>query len=513
MSGTRQVGPGPARDGGGARRTDAHVAVVLPVYNEVDSIGFVLAEVAEAAARLRLTGVRTSVVIVDDESPDGTGAAAVDAAELLGLELVLVTGTRNGLGDAMLRGLAAGLEHGATAVVTLDGDGQHNPFDIPTVYRAFMARGADIAIGSRWTRGGRAPGTTPGRALGSRFGNWAFRVVSGTRGVKDATTSFRVYSPAVLRFLLASGSHRYQGYSFFSTTIALAEAAGFVITEVPIEFRPRYSGQSKLNAREVKRYFRSLTDLRAERRRLVVTSADDEPYRAVDEVELLSTATAWNRFVIDSTTRGIDPASVATILEVGSGRGGITAELLEHFPHAAITALEPDAENHRRLAERFADEPRVAVRRGVVGDVPDDERYDLAVYVNVLEHIEDDRAELKAVGERLVDDGRLAVFVPAIQGLYGPIDAKSGHFRRYSLAELRSAVEGAGFDVQLLDHVERLGVAPYWLVYRALNKSTMAAGSTAIFDRVYVPVMRAAERALRPLPFGKNLACVAVRSR
>ena len=64
--------------------------------------------------------------------------------------------------------------------------------------------------------------TSIGRALGSRLGNWAFRAVSGTRGVKDATTSFRVYSPEVLRFLLATDSRRFSGYSFFSTTIALA---------------------------------------------------------------------------------------------------------------------------------------------------------------------------------------------------------------------------------------------------------------------------------------------------
>ncbi len=496
-----------------SRRVDkAHLAVVLPVYNEADSIGLVLAEVAEAAARLDLTGVRTSVVIVDDESPDGTADVALDAAEALGLELVLVSGTRNGLGDAMLRGLAAALDHGATAVVTMDGDGQHNPFDIPTVYRAFVARNADIAIGSRWTRGGRAPGTSLGRALGSRVGNWAFRAVSGTRGVKDATTSFRVYSPDVLRFLLASDSRRYSGYSFFSTTIALAEAAGFVVTEVPIEFRPRYSGQSKLNQREALRYFTSLPALRAERRRLTMSSSDGWTYRAVDEVELLSRATAWNRFVIDTTTHGVDPAAVSANLEVGAGRGGITAELLDRFPAATVTSLEPDAENHRRMAQRFANEPRVTLIRGVVDDPALEGRsFDLAVYVNVLEHIEDDRAELRSVADRLVDGGKLAVFVPAIQAMYGPIDAKSGHFRRYSIEGLMSVVTSAGYEVTMLDHVERLGVAPYWLVYRVLNKSTMAPGAAAVFDRVYVPVMRVVERALHSLPFGKNLACVAVK--
>lgn len=243
--------------------------VVLPVYNEADSIRAVLAEVREAAHRLDLTGVDTTCVIVDDESPDGTGAIASAYAELVGLELHVISGKKNGLGAACLRGFAAALEFEPTAVVTLDGDGQHNPSDIPTVYRALLARAADIAIGSRWTRGGSAPGTSPSRSVGSLVGNWMFRAVTGTRGVKDATTSFRAYSPAVLRFLLTTESQRYVGYSFFSTTIALAEGAGFSITEVPIEFRPRYNGHSKLNRDEVRRYFRSLPQLRRERRALV----------------------------------------------------------------------------------------------------------------------------------------------------------------------------------------------------------------------------------------------------
>ena len=96
-----------------------------------------------------------------------------------------------------------------------------------------------------------------------------FRAITGTRGVKDATTSFRIYSPEALRFLLTTDSRRYRGYSFFSTTIALAEAAGLSITEVPIEFRPRYNGHSKLSGHEVWRYFRSLPELREERRRLM----------------------------------------------------------------------------------------------------------------------------------------------------------------------------------------------------------------------------------------------------
>ncbi|WP_117000129.1 bifunctional glycosyltransferase/class I SAM-dependent methyltransferase [Desertimonas flava] len=493
-----------------AVETPEHLIVVLPVYNEADSIAAVLAEIAEAAQRLAITGVRTSCILVDDESPDGTGAIAVDAAQRYRLPLTTVVGQRAGLGDAMLRGLAAALQEVPTAVVTLDGDGQHNPADIPTLYRAFVARSADIAIGSRWTRGGSAPGTTPGRAVGSIIGNWAFRLVTGTRGVKDATTSFRIYSPAALRVILASDSQRFSGYSFFSTTIALAEAHGLVITEVPIEFRPRYSGQSKLNRREVWRYFSTLGQLRTERRKLLPTHDDPGPYRAADELKQLSEATAWNTFVVEKSVEGIETRSVRSILEVGAGRGGITARLRERFPDAVVTAIEPDAANHSALHEAFADDDHVITVHGTLADWSGAPA-DLIVYYNVLEHIDHDTAELKSAREALRPNGWLSIFVPANEAIYGPIDAKSGHYRRYTAAHLCATVTDAGLEVQHISYADRLGVVPYWINYRLLNKSTIAESSATLFDRVYVPLMRSTERLLGRLSFGKNLVAVARR--
>lgn len=487
------------------------MVVVLPVFNEADSIGAVLAEVEEAAARLERGGVRTTVVVVDDESPDGTGASAVAACHQLGLDLELIVGQREGLGSAMLRGLQAALTLGPTAIVTLDGDGQHNPSDIPTLYRAFLARGADIAIGSRWTRGGRAPGTSAARAFGSRVGNWVFRGISGTRGVKDATTSFRVYSPEVASFLLRIESNRYSGYSFFSTTIALAEAAGFSITEVPITFRPRYSGLSKLNRREVRRYFASLPALREERRRLVVTNGEGT-YRAAEEAELLSRAANWNRFVLDAATAGVR-TDAPTVLEVGAGRGGITAQLRERFPRSTVIALEPDAANFEVLADRFADDPSVrplAARLGdLTGEFAETPHIDVVLYVNVLEHIADDVAELRLAAERLAPGGTLGIVVPGMPSLYAPIDAKSGHYRRYTVAMLRAVVEAAGFESVDVGYSERLGVVPYYVAFRLLNRSGMESGASNLFDRVYVPTMRRVEPALRWLPFGKNVVCTA----
>ena len=489
------------------------LVVVLPVYNEADSIAAVLGEVREAAARLELSGVSTAVIVVDDESPDGTGEVAASCARKIGLDLTVVTGTRSGLGPAMLRGLAEALEHDPDEIVTLDGDGQHNPTDIPTLHRAFVARRADIVIGSRWTRGGRAPGTSPGRALGSRLGNLVFRVVTGTRGVKDATTSFRVYSPRVVRFLLSTDSSRYSGYSFFSTTVGLAEAAGYTISEVAIEFRPRYGGQSKLNRREVWRYFSTLPSLRDERRRYA-GEGHASPYLATEEIDLLSKATRWNRFVVDASLAGAPADRVDRIIEVGAGLGGVTDILLERFPGATITAVEPDDANHATLAKQFADVPRVRTLPGTVEENRSEllpAAADLVIYVSVLEHISEHGVELKNAADLLRPGGTLSVFVPAMPWLYGPIDARSGHFRRYTTQDLRELVEAAGFEVLHLGYVDRLGVAPYWVNYRLLNKAGISGGSVWAFDRLFVPATRMAERVLGWVPAGKNVVCTAVR--
>ncbi|HEY0521073.1 MAG TPA: methyltransferase domain-containing protein, partial [Ilumatobacteraceae bacterium] len=391
--------------------------------------------------------------------------------------------------------------------------GQHNPADIPTLHRAFTARKADIVVGSRWTRGGSAPGTSPLRGLGSRFGNCLFRVVTGTRGVRDATTSFRVYSPRVVRFLLSTDSKRYSGYSFFSTTIALAEAAGYSITEVPIEFRPRYSGQSKLDRKEVWRYFSTLGSLRAERRSQA-GDGHEAPYRATDEIELLSMAKGWNRFVVRNALEGVVAEDVRCIVEVGAGLGGVTTVLAERFPSASILAIEPDEVNFAALSEMFAADDRMSCAPGTLDDHHDvvkELRPDILLYVNVLEHIDDDVGEMRRAADVLPAGAVLGIFVPALSRLYGPIDAKSGHFRRYSRQSLQEVVEGAGFDVEHIGYVDRLGIVPYWWNYRFLNKAGISGGSVWAFDRIFVPTMRMTEGILSVLPVGKNLACVARR--
>ena len=241
------------------------MVVLLASYNESRSIGPVLTEIKEASAALALSNVEVEVLLVDDSS-DGTPETARTIADQVGLRLDVLAGPRSGLGRAVLLGMNEAVRRRPDSIVCLDADGQHNPLVIPTLHRAFWAREDDIVIGSRWARGGTSPGTSVFRTTGSRFGNLVFRAITGTRGVRDSTTSFRVYSPRAVEFLIRSNSSRFDGYSFFSTSVALCEAAGLGISEVPIVFRPRYSGTSKFNRVEAMRFFTTLPTLRRERR-------------------------------------------------------------------------------------------------------------------------------------------------------------------------------------------------------------------------------------------------------
>lgn len=242
--------------------------ILLAAYDEVDAIRPVLAEIEEAVSILQRSGIHLDVVLVDDNSPDGTKEAAVATAEQLGLSLEVLQGERSGLGAAMQRGIAHVLANVTTDfLVTMDADGQHDARQIPDLVRAHLSRRSDVTIGSRWVRGGESPGTSMSRSVMSKVGNLLARRITGIRGVADATTSFRVIQPAAAAAFSADNL-QVDGYGFFSAFIALTQAHGFTIDEVPICFRPRYSGMSKLTLRDLLVFFTNLFRIRREVQRV-----------------------------------------------------------------------------------------------------------------------------------------------------------------------------------------------------------------------------------------------------
>ena len=215
------------------------VTVVVPTYNEIDNIG-------RLALRVRDFGY--SLLVVDDGSPDRTGEEADRLAASDPLISVLHRTTKEGLGPAYVAGFDHALDAGAEVVVEMDADFSHDPDDLPRLVGAVEA-GADLAIGSRYVPGGATPDWPWLRRFVSRGGNRYARVMLGLP-IRDATAGFRAFSSEGLR----SRPYREAEASGYGLQVEMAwwaHRAGLTIVEVPVTFRDRTHGTSKMSGRIV----------------------------------------------------------------------------------------------------------------------------------------------------------------------------------------------------------------------------------------------------------------------
>ena len=167
------------------------------------------------------------------------------------------------------------LDQSIEFVVTIDADGQHDARQICDVVRTFLARRSGMTVGSRWVRGGSSPGTTRTRAIISRVANGMAAKVSGSVKVNDSTTSFRVIRRDCAE-MLCEHSRAFDSYGFFSATVAIAQAYGFVVDEVPIAFRPRLVGVANPSLSDISTYAKGLLDVRDQVKSIRLEAATDQ---------------------------------------------------------------------------------------------------------------------------------------------------------------------------------------------------------------------------------------------
>lgn len=210
--------------------------VIMPTYNEAQSI-------RDIVRKLLATVSEIDLLIVDDNSPDGTGKIADDIAAANPRVSVLHRTEKNGLGPAYLAGFAWAFERNYEYVVEMDADGSHRAEDLPNLL--VRAPFNELVIGSRWIRGGSVLNWPATRRLISRTGNAYARVMLRT-GIRDITAGFRVYRASFLQALdlahIASA-----GYSFQVELAWRTFRANGRIQEVPITFVERAHGNSKMN--------------------------------------------------------------------------------------------------------------------------------------------------------------------------------------------------------------------------------------------------------------------------
>jgi len=229
--------------------TPMRVLVVLPTYNEIDNIEDVL-------RRTRAALPRADVLVVDDGSPDGTADRAEKLDEELGGIDVLRRPAKSGLGSAYRAGFRVGLERGYDVMIEMDSDLSHDPAVLPELVDA-VEHGADLAIGSRYVAGGSIPDWKLARRAISRGGCRYARVMLGL-SVHDATAGFRAYHARTLARIDFDRVHA-DGYGFQVEMTYLTEQLGGRIVEVPICFRDRTLGRSKMSSRIVVEAFTLVT--------------------------------------------------------------------------------------------------------------------------------------------------------------------------------------------------------------------------------------------------------------
>ncbi len=210
------------------------VTVVIPTYNERENISDIVAAVTVQGYR---------VLVVDDSSPDGTGDLADQIAASDALVEVVHRVEKQGLGPAYATGFDRALEAGAEVIVEMDADFSHDPTDLPRLISA-TDQGADVAIGSRYVKGGATPDWPLGRQLISRGGNLYARLMLGLP-VRDATAGYRAFRAEALRSLPYRETEA-SGYGFQVEMALKAHQQGLAIVEVPISFRDRTRGTSKM---------------------------------------------------------------------------------------------------------------------------------------------------------------------------------------------------------------------------------------------------------------------------
>jgi dolichol-phosphate mannosyltransferase len=214
--------------------------IVVPTYNERENVGPLIAKLLQVAPD-------ADVMLVDDNSPDGTVAIA---EQLFGAEPRFSNLRRIGprsFGRSLLDGYTAAVQRGYARAVQIDADFSHDPNLVPLLING--TRDADVVIGSRYCHGGRVVNWPGHRRLLSRFANQYVSRITGL-AVRDSTSGFRCWTRRALQFLLEVGVTS-EGYAFQVETVFRAQHEGLRIIEVPITFTDRRAGQSKMSGKVI----------------------------------------------------------------------------------------------------------------------------------------------------------------------------------------------------------------------------------------------------------------------
>ncbi len=441
------------------------ISILIPAYNEEIHLEALL---ERALAGPLPDGYGREIVLVDDGSTDETGEIARSWAAAHP-DVIRVFRQEINLGKGAAVRLA--LEKAAGSICLIqDADLEYDPADYRRLLKPLVEQKADAVFGSRFGFSEERRVLLYWHAVANRRLTGLCNMVSDLN-LTDIMTGYKAFRTSLMRTIPL----RSDGFGIEpEITVKLAQR-GARIYEVPVSYHGRgYAEGKKIRLRDALQT--PFTVLWYGLRRDIYQNPGA---RILDVLAATPRFNEWMASVVA-------PHLGRRVLEIGAGIGNLSALLSRG--RKGYLATDLDAEHVERLEVRFASNPRIGVMRLDATDAAGFEaiegQVDSVVCLNVLEHVEDDKAGFRNLYDVLAAGGRAVVLVPQGAGLYGTLDRVLGHCRRYSRLELESRMREAGFELERVFEFNKVTRPGWWVNGRVLKRTSFGRMQLGVFDRL-----------------------------
>lgn len=441
------------------------LSVIVPCYNE-------RATVKELLTRVRAVPVDKEIIVIDDQSTDGSrdivGTLAAEWPELR----QVIQPINQGKGAAIRRGIQ---EAQGKIVLIQDADLEYDPDEYPKIIKPIVDGHADAVFGSRFEG-------HPRRVMlfWHRMGNTFLTFLSNMTTNLDLTDMETCYK-AFRREVIQSIPLRSNRFGFEPEITAKLAKRGYRIFEVPISYYGRdYWEGKKIHWKD------GFSAIWTILRYGLLNDRSSEP-RTFTQVRRRARLKRYNRWVWER----LAPYAGQRVLEAGAGSGTMTRLM---YGRDLIVAGDREIAYLDRLRNAFRRRPGILIEPV---DLESDRllelshhRFDTVACINVLEHVDDDAAALRRVHTLLQPGGHVLIFAPADPSLFGSLDRALGHHRRYTKEELTSKLLQAGFDIVEIAYQNRMARIAWSINTRLLGRTSLPSAQSRLFD-VFVPIFKA----------------------